>query len=148
MDRAAEKRTKLIIQIPCLNEADTLPVALTDLPREVASSDRVEWLVIDDGSTDGTVEVARNSGVDYTLISRPMTASARPAPQSVATWTSTTVADRIRALTKPHAIKPTSPCCQSAWQPNPGRRSTYRCGKTVQTTGSLRILLIALFAGS
>src|SRR3954447_19935271 len=42
---------------------------------------------------------------------------------------------RIRALTARHPIKPTSPRCQSAWQPNPGRRSTYRCGKSVQTTG-------------
>src|SRR5665648_372082 len=69
------------------------------------------------------------------FISRPTTASARPAPQSVATWTSTTAADRIRALTEPHPIKPTSPRCQSAWQPNPGRRSPYRCGNSVQITG-------------
>src|SRR4051812_3308165 len=65
----------------------------------------------------------------------PMTASARPALRLVATWTSITADDRIRALTARHPIKPTSPRCQSAWQPNPGRRSTYRCGKSVQTTG-------------
>src|SRR3954470_20173012 len=46
-----------------------------------------------------------------------------------------TAGDRIRALTARHPIKPTSPRCQSAWQPNPGRRSTYRRGKSVQTTG-------------
>jgi len=50
---------KLIIQIPCYNEAESLPVALCDLPREVAGFDRVEWLVIDDGSDDRTAEIAR-----------------------------------------------------------------------------------------
>ena len=50
---------KLIIQIPCLNEEETLPATLADLPREVAGFDVVEWLVIDDGSTDRTIEVAR-----------------------------------------------------------------------------------------
>ena len=43
---------KLIIQIPCLNEEESLPVTLADLPREVEGFDEVEWLVIDDGSTD------------------------------------------------------------------------------------------------
>jgi glycosyltransferase involved in cell wall biosynthesis len=56
---------KLIIQIPCLNEEEALPVTLHDLPREVAGFDVVEWLVIDDGSTDRTVEVAREQGVDH-----------------------------------------------------------------------------------
>ena len=56
---------KLIIQIPCLNEEESLPVTLRDLPREVAGFDVVEWLVIDDGSTDRTVEVAREHGVDH-----------------------------------------------------------------------------------
>jgi glycosyltransferase involved in cell wall biosynthesis len=56
---------KLIIQIPCLNEAETLPITLADLPREVAGFDVVEWLVIDDGSTDRTIEVARENGVDH-----------------------------------------------------------------------------------
>ena len=63
-------------------------------------------------------------------ISRPTTASARPAVRSAATWTSTTAADRIRALTAPHPIKPTSTNCHSAWQPNLGRHSTYRSGKS------------------
>ncbi|MGY6532579.1 glycosyltransferase family 2 protein [Glycocaulis sp.] len=61
---------KLIIQIPCLNEAETLPIALADLPREVEGFRKVEWLVIDDGSTDNTVEVARANGVDH-IISFP-----------------------------------------------------------------------------
>ena len=56
---------KLIIQIPCLNEEETLPVTLADLPREVDGFDVVEWLIIDDGSTDRTVEVAREHGVDH-----------------------------------------------------------------------------------
>ena len=56
---------KLIIQIPCLNEEETLPATLADLPREVAGFDEVQWLVIDDGSTDRTVEVARECGVDH-----------------------------------------------------------------------------------
>src|SRR5687767_491035 len=57
--------TKLIIQIPCLNEAEQLPIALGALPREVPGFDVVEWLVIDDGSTDDTVAVARSLGVDH-----------------------------------------------------------------------------------
>lgn len=56
---------KLIIQIPCLNEEETLPATLADLPREVTGFDEVQWLVIDDGSTDRTVEVARECGVDH-----------------------------------------------------------------------------------
>src|SRR4051812_46775010 len=56
---------KLIIQIPCFNEEDQLPATLADLPRELPGIDEVEWLVIDDGSTDRTVEVARAHGVDH-----------------------------------------------------------------------------------
>jgi glycosyltransferase involved in cell wall biosynthesis len=56
---------KLIIQIPCYNEAETLPIALAELPREVEGFDKVEWLVINDGSTDNTVEVAKACGVDH-----------------------------------------------------------------------------------
>ncbi len=56
---------KLIIQIPCFNEEETLPLTLADLPRDVAGFDTVEWLVIDDGSTDRTIEVAREGGVDH-----------------------------------------------------------------------------------
>lgn len=58
---------KLIIQIPCFNEEATLAATLADLPREVPGFDTVEWLVIDDGSTDRTVEVARASGVDHVV---------------------------------------------------------------------------------
>ncbi len=56
---------KLIIQIPCLNEEATLPETLADLPREVDGITDVEWLIIDDGSTDATIGVARANGVDH-----------------------------------------------------------------------------------
>lgn len=62
---------KLIIQIPCLNEAETLAIALAELPRVVAGFDSVEWLIIDDGSTDDTVAVARANGVDH-VVSHPV----------------------------------------------------------------------------
>src|SRR5438128_2720846 len=58
---------KLVIQIPCLNEADVLPTALDALPRKVDGFDHVELLVIDDGSTDGTADVARACGVDHVV---------------------------------------------------------------------------------
>ena len=56
---------KLIIQIPCYNEAETLGITLKALPREVEGFDDVEWLIIDDGCTDNTVEVAKAHGVDH-----------------------------------------------------------------------------------
>ena len=56
---------KLIIQIPCYNEAETLAIALGALPREVEGFDTVEWLIINDGSTDDTVKVAKACGVDH-----------------------------------------------------------------------------------
>ena len=58
---------KLIIQIPCLNEEATLPATIRDLPREVPGFSSVEFLVIDDGSTDRTVSVAKKSGADHVL---------------------------------------------------------------------------------
>lgn len=56
---------KLIIQIPCFNEAETLPVVLKELPRSIPGFSCVEWLVINDGSTDDTEDVARAHGVDH-----------------------------------------------------------------------------------
>ena len=56
---------KLIIQIPCYNEAETLTIALNDLPRHIDGIDEIEYLIINDGSKDETVEVARNWGVNY-----------------------------------------------------------------------------------
>jgi glycosyltransferase involved in cell wall biosynthesis len=56
---------KLIIQIPCYNEEGQLPLTLSGLPRQVPGFDAVEWLIIDDGSTDRTIEVARGHGVDH-----------------------------------------------------------------------------------
>jgi glycosyltransferase involved in cell wall biosynthesis len=58
---------RLFIQIPCFNEAETLPLVLRSLPRRVAGYEDVRWLIVDDGSTDGTHEVALNAGADYVL---------------------------------------------------------------------------------
>lgn len=58
---------KLIIQIPCYNEAETLGVTLGCLPRQVPGFAQVEWLVIDDGSQDDTAGVARGHGVDHVV---------------------------------------------------------------------------------
>ena len=58
---------KLIIQIPCYNEFDTLPQTIADLPRQIAGIDVIEFLVIDDGSRDGTAELAAQLGVHHVL---------------------------------------------------------------------------------
>lgn len=65
--RNASSKLKLIIQIPCFNEAESLPIAIADLPRHVQGFDHVEWLVIDDGSTDTTSTVAKELGVDHVV---------------------------------------------------------------------------------
>ncbi len=58
---------KLIIQIPCYNEADTLEIALNDLPKQIDGIDEIEYLIIDDGCKDNTVEVALNWGVHHVV---------------------------------------------------------------------------------
>ena len=58
---------KLIIQIPCYNEAGTLEIALNDLPKHIDGIDEIEYLIINDGSKDETVEVARRWGVNYVV---------------------------------------------------------------------------------
>lgn len=58
---------KLIIQIPCYNEADTLEIALNDLPKKLEGIDEIEYLIINDGSKDNTVEVAKNWGVHHVV---------------------------------------------------------------------------------
>ncbi len=58
---------KLIIQIPCYNEAETLAVTLKELPRKFPGFNKIEWLVIDDGSTDNTSVVARENGADHVI---------------------------------------------------------------------------------
>ena len=65
MSTPAPRARKLIIQIPCFNEEGTLAIALRALPREVAGFERVERLIIDDGSADRTIEVARAEGVEH-----------------------------------------------------------------------------------
>ena len=57
----------LIVQIPCYNEAETLPLVLAELPRSLPGISRLEVLVIDDGSSDGTAQVAAELGVDHVL---------------------------------------------------------------------------------
>lgn len=59
--------TKLIIQIPCYNEEATLGMTLAELPRQIPGIDQVEWLIVNDGSSDRTVEVALASGVDHVV---------------------------------------------------------------------------------
>jgi glycosyltransferase involved in cell wall biosynthesis len=61
------RAVKLIIQIPCLDEERTLPLTLAELPRELDGFDSVEWLVVDDGSSDRTAEVAHECGVDHVV---------------------------------------------------------------------------------
>jgi glycosyltransferase involved in cell wall biosynthesis len=58
---------KLIIQIPCFNEQESLPVTLSALPRQIDGVDQIEWLVIDDGSTDETSKIAVDYGADYVI---------------------------------------------------------------------------------
>jgi glycosyltransferase involved in cell wall biosynthesis len=62
---------KLIIQIPCFNEGQTLAIALQALPRSVEGFEKVEWLIIDDGSSDDTVAVAQACGVDH-IVKHPV----------------------------------------------------------------------------
>ncbi|MEJ2402605.1 MAG: glycosyltransferase family 2 protein [Xanthomonadales bacterium] len=61
---------KVIVQIPCFNEEATLPQTVADIPRQIEGVDTVEVLIIDDGSTDRTVEVAREIGVDHIVINK------------------------------------------------------------------------------
>lgn len=60
-----KKGLKLIIQIPCYNEEESLPITLKYLPRKLDGFAKVEWLIIDDGSVDKTVQVAKSLGVDH-----------------------------------------------------------------------------------
>ena len=61
---------KLIIQIPCLNEADTLPHTYNDFPKKIEGINKIEVLIIDDGSTDKTIEVARDLGIDHIVTNK------------------------------------------------------------------------------
>lgn len=59
---------KLIIQIPCFNEEFSLPITLAELPRQIDGFSTVEWLIIDDGSTDNTIQVAKENNVDHIIV--------------------------------------------------------------------------------
>ena len=65
--RSPANKLKLIIQIPCYNEEESLPVTLKYLPKKLEGFAKVEWLIIDDGSTDKTIEVAKSLGVDHVV---------------------------------------------------------------------------------
>src|SRR3954447_838143 len=58
---------KLIIQIPCFNEEEQLPTTLAELPRELPGIDVLEWLIVDDGSTDRTMQEARDNGAGHVV---------------------------------------------------------------------------------
>lgn len=62
-----EKKKKLIVMIPCYNEEKTLPLVVKTIPREIPGIEKIEVLVIDDGSTDRTYEMAKRLGVDYII---------------------------------------------------------------------------------
>ena len=64
---SGRKQMKLIIQIPCYNEEETLHIALNDLPRHIDGIEKIEYLIINDGSKDKTVEVAKKWGVNYVV---------------------------------------------------------------------------------
>jgi len=67
----SQPSVKLIIQIPCYNEAQTLPITLKALPREIPGIDQIEYLVIDDGSIDDTAHVAADAGVHHVVRLNP-----------------------------------------------------------------------------
>ncbi len=68
---------KVIITIPCYNEADTLAVVIHEIPRQLPGVDKVEVLIVDDGSTDQTVAVAKQAGADYVVMNKKNSGLAR-----------------------------------------------------------------------
>ena len=68
---------KLIIQIPCFNEEHTLPQTVNDLPNQIEGIDEIEYMIIDDGSSDKTIEVARSLGVHHIVVNKNIKCLAR-----------------------------------------------------------------------
>lgn len=64
----ASKDMKVVVQVPCLNEEQTLPLVLSSIPKKISGVDSVEILIIDDGSTDKTIEVAKEHGVKHFVL--------------------------------------------------------------------------------
>lgn len=75
---------KLIVQIPCLNEAGDVAGVIQSVPREIEGVDTVEVLVIDDGSTDGTARVAKEAGADHVVVNRKTLGLARTFQKGIA----------------------------------------------------------------
>src|SRR5260370_1314127 len=104
--------------------------------RSPATASRSVWMAKEPGGTTCSLSGCGAASNTRRCICGPTKPSARPAPRSADISISTMAADRIRALTTPHQIKPTSTSRHSAWRPNQGRRSTYRRGESVQTSGT------------
>src|SRR3954463_16735415 len=102
--------------------------------RQISTASPSAWTAKVHGETTSSSSGCGAASNTRRCISGPTTACPRPANRLDAISTFTTAADLTRALTGARPIKFTSPRCPSAWQPNHGRRSTYRRGNTVQTT--------------
>jgi len=111
----------LITQIPCLNEETTLPDTIADLPRQVDGFSRVEWLVIDDRSTDDTVAVAKGCGVDHVV------SHGRNRGLAAAYMTGLDAALRLGAdvISTPMLITNTKQLASLSWLPNSRRSGRF-----------------------
>ncbi len=83
-DPEARTPVKVVVQVPCLNEEETLPLVLDSIPRSIPGVDSIEVIIIDDGSTDRTREVAEEHGVDHVIVHRRTMGLARSFHDGVA----------------------------------------------------------------